>query len=394
MTMTAATASPTTATVPVPPKGTKPPAASATKAATPATAKPATVEDGLKAIGFMLPLALIELGDNASRVYEEPKESVDAFAKGIKSDGGIIQPLVVTPRNAKTGKYTLLDGFRRFAAAKVLGLKEVPVTLWAADTGKVNLISNLRRKDLSKVEIALNIKRVAEENKWKLPHIHGKPKPGAQKGDYQVKEVATYLGVSSAYVTQACRLLLLPDNLLDQLHNEQIDETAAFAYENMPVGVREQVLAIATEIADAEKAARDKAKGKAPAAAGKGGSGKAAKVEPTAASKATLAAAKREREAKAKVTGKHMAKAAGQVAKSGGVSGDDATALGRAAMSTSTNSQVRSIADMDSVVSMLKGEGGKCDEFAATYQEWRIGEMESDSFAEWMKGLLIVADEN
>lgn len=386
--MTAATASPTAASVPVPPKGAKPPADQRPKN-TP-LAKPATVEDGLKAIGFMLPLALIELGDNASRVYEEAKESIEAFAKGIKSDGGIIQPLVVTPKSTKTGKYTLLDGFRRFAAAKLLGLKEVPVTLWTADIGKVNLISNLRRKDLSSVEVALNIKRIAEENKWKLPHIHGKPKPGAQKSDYQVKEMAGYLGMSAAYVTQACRLLLLPDDLLDQLHNEQIDETAAFAYENMPVGVREQVLSIAGEIAAAEKAAKDKAKGKA-AAPASSKNGKPEKIVPTPASKATMATAKREKAAR--VTGRHIAKAAGQVAKSGGVSGEEAAALGRMAMSSQTGSQVRTIGDMDSVVAMLKGEGGKCDDFATTYRDWRTGEMESDNFAEWLKGLLIVADE-
>ncbi len=120
------------------------------------------------------------------------KESLEELANSITQQG-IIQPLLVRP--SKDGKgYELVAGERRFRAAKIAGLKEVPVFIRDLDDEAVMaaaLIENIQRENLSPIEEANALFRLREEC-----------------GITQ-EELATRLGKSRSAIANALRLLQL-----------------------------------------------------------------------------------------------------------------------------------------------------------------------------------------
>ena len=143
-------------------------------------------------------------------------EALSSLAQSIERHG-ILQPLVV--RKAKTAdedsaaskllgeKYTIISGERRWRAAKLAGLTEVPVVvkeLSDADVAAVSLVENLQREDLNPVELAEGIKRLIEE--FGLTQ----------------EEAASAIGISRPALTNSLRLLSLPDEAVDLLSSGDI----------------------------------------------------------------------------------------------------------------------------------------------------------------------------
>lgn len=84
------------------------------------------------------------------------------LAASIK-EKGVIQPILVRPRGSK---YEIIAGERRYRAAKLLGLKEIPVIIKNVDDGNVleiALIENVQREELNRIEEARAYKRLAQE---------------------------------------------------------------------------------------------------------------------------------------------------------------------------------------------------------------------------------------
>jgi len=119
---------------------------------------------------------------------------------------GIIQPLVVT----KTAEgYELIAGERRLRAARLVGLKEVPIIVREADDQEkleIALIENIQREDLNAVELALGYKKLAEEF------------------NLNQDQLAKKLGKSRPVVTNTLRILQLPQAIQDALINGEITE--------------------------------------------------------------------------------------------------------------------------------------------------------------------------
>lgn len=108
----------------------------------------------------------------------------------------IIQPLTVS--KLPSGKYRLIAGERRFRAAKIAGLKDVPVYLRQANDTELlelALLENLQREDLNAIEIALSYKRLMDEL------------------DYTQEQVAERMGKERSTVTNYIRLLKLPPDI-------------------------------------------------------------------------------------------------------------------------------------------------------------------------------------
>ena len=100
-----------------------------------------------------LPIAQVEPGLNQPRKHFE-EEALADLAESIRQHG-MIQPLTV--RRLASGYYQIIAGERRWRAARMAGLEEVPATIIEADDRKVmelGLIENLQREDLNPMEEA------------------------------------------------------------------------------------------------------------------------------------------------------------------------------------------------------------------------------------------------
>ena len=138
-----------------------------------------------------LPLAQIQPGlDQPRKRFDQ--DSLAELADSIR-EHGILQPLTV--RRLSSGYYQIIAGERRWRAAKLAGLTEVPALIIEADDRKVMelaLIENLQREDLNPVEEALGYETLIRE--------YGLTQDG----------VARRMGKSRPAVANALRLLTLP----------------------------------------------------------------------------------------------------------------------------------------------------------------------------------------
>jgi ParB family chromosome partitioning protein len=108
----------------------------------------------------------------------------------------IIQPLTVS--KLPNGKYRLIAGERRYRAAKIAGLKDVPVYIRQANDTELlelALLENLQRENLNAIEIALSYKRLMDEL------------------DYTQEQVAERMGKERSTVANYIRLLKLPPDI-------------------------------------------------------------------------------------------------------------------------------------------------------------------------------------
>ena len=139
-----------------------------------------------------LPIAQVEPGLKQPRKRFDPETLAD-LAESIRTHG-IIQPLTV--RRLGSGYYQIIAGERRWRAAKLAGLSEVPAVIIEADDRKVmelGLIENLQREDLNPMEEALGYQALVQE--------YGLTQ----------EEAAQQVGKSRPAVANALRLLALPD---------------------------------------------------------------------------------------------------------------------------------------------------------------------------------------
>ncbi len=97
------------------------------------------------------PIGKIKLNPNQPRRYFDPQK-LEELSRSIQ-ELGILEPLLV--RTLPDGKYELVAGERRYKAAQLAGLTEVPVVIREMDditTSKVQLVENLQREDLNPIE--------------------------------------------------------------------------------------------------------------------------------------------------------------------------------------------------------------------------------------------------
>ena len=150
-----------------------------------------------------LPISKVEPTQSQPRKRFE-EEALQDLADSIRTHG-IIQPLTV--RRLSSGYYQIIAGERRWRAAKLAGLKEVPAVVIEADDRKaaeLAMIENLQREDLNPVEEANGYKALI-----------------AEYGLTQ-EEVSLRLGKSRPAITNALRLLDLPDPVLQLLEDGRL----------------------------------------------------------------------------------------------------------------------------------------------------------------------------
>ena len=131
--------------------------------------------------------------------FEE--EALTQLAESIRTHG-VIQPLLVRPLAG--GGYQLVAGERRWRAARMAGLTEVPVVvkdLSEQETMEIALIENLQREDLNPIEEALGYQELMD--------AYG----------FTQEQVAKRVGKSRSAVANALRLIGLPEEIRPLLEN-------------------------------------------------------------------------------------------------------------------------------------------------------------------------------
>lgn len=131
---------------------------------------------------------------------------------------GIIEPLVVerllNPDKTPSGKAELIAGYRRYFAAKKLGMATVPVRFINADEARKHrlaMIENIQREDMNPMDVAIGIRQMMDNEQL------------------DQKSVAESLGISEGYVSQHLSLLKLPPKAQRAVKNGDIEMTHARA---------------------------------------------------------------------------------------------------------------------------------------------------------------------
>lgn len=149
-------------------------------------------------------LKINEIEPNREQPRQQFKEeALEELAKSIEQFG-ILQPLIV---QKKADYYEIIAGERRWRAAKMLGLKEVPVIIRQMDEQEIleiSLIENIQRENLNPIEEAVAYKRL-------LTEFHLKQ-----------EEIAQRVAKSRTAVTNAMRLLKLDERVQNMLIEEKI----------------------------------------------------------------------------------------------------------------------------------------------------------------------------
>jgi ParB family chromosome partitioning protein len=126
-------------------------------------------------------------------------DALEELARSIQSKG-VLQPILVQPSGSEA--YTVVAGERRFRAAKLAGLTEIPALVRNfsdLERTEIALIENLQREDLSPVEEAQGYKTLIDV------------------GNLTQEEVAQRVGKNRATVANSLRLLRLPEEILEAL---------------------------------------------------------------------------------------------------------------------------------------------------------------------------------
>ena len=176
----------------------------------------------------LLPIYKVEPNRDQPR-QDFDEEELQALADSI-TEHGIIQPLTV--RQLDSGYYQIIAGERRWRAARMAGLSEVPAVVIEADDKKameLALIENLQRQDLNPVEEALGYQSLI--------------------GEYGMtqEEAAKRVGKSRPAVANALRLLTLCPGVLEKLRTGEL--TAGHARAVLQLKTEKKQLEAAQKIA-------------------------------------------------------------------------------------------------------------------------------------------------
>lgn len=170
-----------------------------------------------------LPISQIEsFAGQPRKAFDE--EKLQELADSIR-EHGIIQPLTV--RMLSSGYYQIIAGERRWRAARMAGLSEVPVIIMEADDRtamELAMIENLQREDLNPMEEAEGYKALVEQY------------------DMTQEEAAHRVGKSRSAVANAMRLLQLSQDIRLLVENEDLSAGHARAILTLPPAVQQQAV--------------------------------------------------------------------------------------------------------------------------------------------------------
>ncbi len=164
------------------------------------------IKDELENSGNLKTLKITDVEPNREQPRKQFKqEALEELAESIK-EYGIIQPIVVAEQE---GYYSIIAGERRWRAAKLAGLEEIPAIIRENDEQKnreIALIENIQREDLNPYEKAIGIRNLMD--KYGLTQ----------------EEVSKRIGKSRSAVSNTVRILNLAPDVLELVKEGKLSE--------------------------------------------------------------------------------------------------------------------------------------------------------------------------
>ena len=201
-----------------------------------------TFDDNLveskKGAGEMLKISSVEpRRDQPRKTFE--RESLEALAESVQKYG-VLQPIIVRPNQIIDDTYEIIAGERRWRAAKLAGLDEIPAVILDGDDLKiaqVAIIENIQRENLNAVEEALAYQGLME------------------RFDLTQDQVSKQVGKSRSAIANLLRLLDLPEEVLVMLKNDEI--SAGHARALLALNEESDMVALAGKIVEKQLSVRE-----------------------------------------------------------------------------------------------------------------------------------------
>ncbi len=176
---------------------------------------------------------------NPRRTFNE--SDLQDLASSIRQHG-IVQPVVV--RTVSSGRYEIIAGERRWRAAQLSGLIEIPVIVRDVDDKtalEIAIVENVQRADLNPLEEALGYDQLIAE--------HG----------YTQNDLGEIIGKSRSHVANSLRLLKLPESVRDMLSGGSLSagHARALVSTSDPAGLARTIVAKGMSVRDAERLAQN-----------------------------------------------------------------------------------------------------------------------------------------
>jgi ParB family chromosome partitioning protein len=194
--------------------------------------------DTKKGAGEMLKISSVEpRHDQPRKTFE--RESLEALAESVQKYG-VLQPIIVRPNQIIDDTYEIIAGERRWRAAKLAGLDEIPAVILDGDDLKiaqVAIIENIQREDLNSVEEALAYQGLID------------------RFGLTQDQVSKQVGKSRSAIANLLRLLDLPEEVLVMLKNDEI--SAGHARALLGLKSEEDMIALAGKIVEKELSVRE-----------------------------------------------------------------------------------------------------------------------------------------
>ena len=191
-----------------------------------------------KGAGENLRIANIEPRSDQPRKQFD-REALEALADSIAAYG-VLQPIIVRENADVEGTYEIIAGERRWRAAKMAGLTEIPAVIFDGDdlkAAQVALIENIQREDLNPVEEAFGYGALID------------------KFDLTQDQVAKQVGKSRSAVANMLRLLELPDEVLQMLKDGTL--SAGHARALLGLDDKDRIVELAQKCIDRGLTVRD-----------------------------------------------------------------------------------------------------------------------------------------
>lgn len=201
-----------------------------------------TFDDNLieskKGAGEILKLSSIEpRHDQPRKTFE--REGLEALAESVQKYG-VLQPIIVRPSQLIDDTYEIIAGERRWRAAKLAGLDEIPAVVLDGDDLKiaqVSIIENIQREDLNPIEEALAYRGLME------------------RFGLTQEQVSKQVGKSRSAIANLLRLLDLPEEVLEMLKGGEL--TAGHARALLALESEETAIALAHKTLEKDLSVRE-----------------------------------------------------------------------------------------------------------------------------------------
>ena len=175
--------------------------------------------------------------DQPRKDFDE--ESICLLADSIAAHG-VLQPIIVRENTDFRGNYEIIAGERRWRAAKIAGLSEMPVVIIDGDDLKVAqiaIVENVQREDLNPVEEAFAYQALIE------------------KFGMTQEQLSKEVGKSRSAIANLLRLIDLPDEILDLLKDGKLTNGHARAI--LGLDDKDQMIALANKVIERDLSVRE-----------------------------------------------------------------------------------------------------------------------------------------